>query len=160
MVPGRRASDTAEQADTMGPAEAKAHAEAVLRYCHLRTGDPETAADLTAMGQGAETLSVTQTDAAGNTLTKPATAISQAATAATALRNAASAAASVSASPAAGAGAATVGFCCGSANRRPLWRVLVLQTHAPSLWAPPMRFVHNLSLSWHHTAHRAAQTRP
>ena len=37
-IAARRASDTAEQADTMGPAEAKAHAEAVLRaYDSLMT---------------------------------------------------------------------------------------------------------------------------
>ena len=37
-IAARRASDTAEQADTMGPAEAQAHAEAVLRaYASLMT---------------------------------------------------------------------------------------------------------------------------
>ena len=37
-IAARRASDTAEQADTIGPAEAQAHAEAVLRaYASLMT---------------------------------------------------------------------------------------------------------------------------
>jgi len=37
-IAARRASDTAKQADTMGPAEAQAHAEAVLRaYASLMT---------------------------------------------------------------------------------------------------------------------------
>ena len=44
-IAARRASDTAKQADTMGPAEAKAHAEAVLRaYDSLMTERHEFAA--------------------------------------------------------------------------------------------------------------------
>ena len=46
-IAARRASDTAEQADTMGPAEARAHAEALLRaYALLMTAHEFAVGDL------------------------------------------------------------------------------------------------------------------
>ena len=52
-IAARRASDTAEQADTMGPAEAQAHAEALLRaYASLMTVHEFAAGDLVQWKRG------------------------------------------------------------------------------------------------------------
>ena len=52
-IAARRASGTAEQADTMGPAEAQAHAEALLRaYASLITTHEFAAGDLVQWKRG------------------------------------------------------------------------------------------------------------
>ena len=52
-IAARRASDTAEQADTIGPAEAQAHAEALLRaYASLITTHEFAAGDLVQWKRG------------------------------------------------------------------------------------------------------------
>ena len=52
-IAARRASDTAEQADTIGPAEAQAHAEALLRaYASLMTVHEFAVSDLVQWKRG------------------------------------------------------------------------------------------------------------